>query len=79
MARRPDMIGRNITAQLQIPGALHDLETSADLPRGAGPNVQLDAKSPPHTLLDPPAPALVPTRAPAPPPRPGPAPPSASG
>jgi DNA replication and repair protein RecF len=58
MARRPDMIGWKITAQLQIPGALHDLETSVELARGAGRNVQIDGKSAPQTRLGTLAPVL---------------------
>lgn len=58
MARRPDMIGWKIAAQLRVPGALHDLETSVDLTRGAGRNVQIDGKAAPQTRLGALAPVL---------------------
>lgn len=58
MARRPDMIGWKVAAQLQVPGALHDIETSVDLTRGAGRSVQIDGKSAPQTRLGTLAPVL---------------------
>lgn len=58
MARRPDMIGWKIAAQLRVPGALHDLETSVDLTRGASRAVQIDGKAAPQTRLGALAPVL---------------------
>lgn len=58
MARRPDMIGWKIAAQLRVPGALHDIETSVDLGRGASRGVTIDGKSAPQTRLGALAPVL---------------------
>jgi DNA replication and repair protein RecF len=58
MARRPDLIGWKIAAQLQVPGALHDIETSVELTRGTGRSVQIDGKSAPQTRLGALAPVL---------------------
>ena len=58
MARRPDMIGWKIAAQLRVPGALHDIETSVDLVRGASRGVTIDGKSAPQTRLGALAPVL---------------------
>ncbi|MFT6775216.1 MAG: DNA replication and repair protein RecF [Paracoccaceae bacterium] len=51
MARAPSPIGWKIAAQIRTPDALHDVETSVDLARGASRAVLIDGKSAPQTRL----------------------------